>query len=66
MTAPDPLHVPEGRGHPYGHGDEERVPLLPIAGEPVRHFQTLSRLQAVLSLLEQEKPESQEYDTYFY
>ena len=36
MTAPDPLHVPEGRGHPYDHGDEERVPLLPIAGEPVR------------------------------
>ena len=27
MTAPDPLHVPEGRGHPYDHGDEERVPL---------------------------------------
>ena len=28
MTAPDPLHVPEGRGHPYDHGDEERVPQI--------------------------------------
>lgn len=31
-----PLHHPHGSGHPYHHGDEERVPLLPVAGEPVR------------------------------
>lgn len=28
-------HRPEGRGHPYDPDDEQRVPLLPLAGQPV-------------------------------
>lgn len=28
-------HRPGGRGHPYEADDEQRVPVLPIAGEPV-------------------------------
>lgn len=28
-------HRPEGRGHPYDPNDEQRIPLLPLAGQPV-------------------------------
>ncbi|HEX9610213.1 MAG TPA: TIM-barrel domain-containing protein [Candidatus Limnocylindria bacterium] len=28
-------HRPAGRGHPYEADDEQRVPVLPIAGEPI-------------------------------
>src|SRR4030042_6548512 len=28
-------HRPPGRGHPYEPDDEQRVPLLPLLGQPV-------------------------------
>jgi len=28
-------HRPQGRGHPYQPDDEQRLPLLPVAGQPV-------------------------------